>query len=210
MRLAELRGAVVRAAQDMSRLGLVEFTAGNVSARDTESGLIAVTPGSVEYPGMTTEDTVLVDLEGNVVEGWRQPSSETFMHCEIYQRRGDVGGVVHTHSPWATTFAVLGREIPPVSYVISSLGNCIRVAPYATYGTRELAESSAQALGEDNAILLQNHGVLAAGKDVRTALKNAIRVEAVAELYWKASMLGEPVLLTRQQLDAVRARSRAK
>lgn len=85
-----------------------------------------------------------------------------------------------------------------------------RVAPYATYGTRELAASSAEALGEESAILLQNHGVLAAGKDVRTALKNAIRVETVAELYWKASMIGEPIILTSEQLDAVRARSRAK
>lgn len=112
MRLAELREAVVRAAQEMSRLGLVEFTAGNVSARDADTGLVVITPGSVEYPGMTAADTVLVDAEGNVVEGPHKASSETLMHCAIYKRRSDVGGVVHTHSPWATTFAVLGPRDP--------------------------------------------------------------------------------------------------
>lgn len=210
MRLAALREEVARTAQRMYAEGLVEFTAGNVSAIDRASGTVAITPSGIEYDQIHRADVLIIDLEGNVLDGVHQASSETRMHCEVYQHRADVGGVVHTHSPWATSFAALGREIPPVHYGISSIGNCIRVAPYATYGSVELARNATDALGADNAILLQNHGVLAVGADLRAAFKNAVRVEFLAEVFWKSSLLGEPLLLSPEELDRVRARSAAK
>jgi L-fuculose-phosphate aldolase len=210
VRLADLRERVVITARKMVEERLVQSTAGNVSALDRASSTIAITPASIEYDSMHAADIVLIDLEGRVVDGVHAPSSETPMHCAVYKHRADVGAIVHTHSPWATTFAVLGREIPPVHYVISSIGDRVRVAPYTTYGTEELGRYALQTLGMDNAILLQNHGVLAVGADLSAALKNAIRVEFLAEIYWKSCLIGEPILLTAEQLQQVRARSMGK
>jgi L-fuculose-phosphate aldolase len=126
------------------------------------------------------------------------------MHLAVYRRRPDVGAVVHTHSPWATTWAVLGREIPAVHYVIASVGHRVRVAPYATFGSGELAGLAAETLGADNAVLLANHGVLAVGPDLDGALDNAVRVEFLAEVYWKACQIGEPVILPDEEIDRVR------
>jgi L-fuculose-phosphate aldolase len=210
MRLESLREAVAATAHELVRLGLVDTTAGNVSARDPETGLIAIKPTSVNYEKISPADIVIVDADEHPVEGLHTPSSETPMHCMVYRNRPDVGAIVHTHSRWATTFAVLGREIPAVHYVISSIGYRIRVAPYATYGSGSLAANAMGALATDNAVLLQNHGVLAVGADLDAALKNAVRVEFLAEIYWKASMIGEPIILSDDEIDRVRGSSAAR
>ncbi len=132
------------------------------------------------------------------------------MHLAIYRARSDVGAVVHTHSPWATTWAVLGREIPAVHYVIAPVGNCVHVAPYATYGTEELADGAVRALGADNGVLLAGHGVLTVGTDLGAAVEHAMRVEFLGEVYWKAVQVGEPTILPPYELDRVRAQTLAK
>jgi L-fuculose-phosphate aldolase len=207
MRLESLRAAVADTAHELVRLGLVDTTAGNVSARDPETGLIAIKPTSIAYDKIAPADIVIVDPDEHPVEGLHTPSSETPMHCRVYRTRPDVGAIVHTHSRWATTFACLGREIPAIHYVISSIGHRIRVARYATYGSEELAANAVEALADDNAVLLRNHGVLAVGGSLDAALKNAIRVEFLAEVYWKASMLGEPIILSDEEIDRVRGES---
>ena len=210
MRLESLRAAVADTAHELVRLGLVDTTAGSVSARDAETGLIAIKPASIPYERIGAADIVILDPDEHPVEGLHTPSSETPMHCRVYRMRPGVGAVVHTHSRWATTFACLGREIPAIHHVISSIGHRIRVAEYATYGRQGLAENAVAALGPDNAVLLRNHGVLAVGPDLAAALQNAIRVEFLAEVYWKASMLGDPLILADEEIDRVRGESAAR
>ena len=177
--------------------------------RDPGSGTVVITPSAVPYRRIRPADVLLVGPDG-VEEGPNRPSSELDMHLAVYRARPDVAAVVHTHSPWATTWAVLGREIPAVHYVIAPLGNSIRVAPYATYGTMELAEAAVRTLGPYNAVLLAGHGVLVAGADLDAAVEHAMQVEFLAEIYWKAVQVGEPTILPPHELDRVRAQTIAK
>jgi L-fuculose-phosphate aldolase len=209
VRLEAIRAAIAEAGRELERAGLVQGTSGNLSARDSASGTIAITPSAVPYRGIQPGDVLLVGPAG-VEEGPHPPSSELAMHLAVYSARPDVGAVVHTHSPWATTWAVLGREIPAVHYVIAPVANRIRVAPYATYGTRALAEGTVRALGADNGVLLAGHGVLTVGADLGAAVEHAVQVEFLAEVYWKALQVGEPTILPPQELDRVRAQTLAK
>lgn len=210
MRLEALRAAIADAGRELERARLVEGTSGNLSARDPGGGTVAITPSSVEYRRIHPADVLLVDAHGNLEEGLHEPSSELSMHLAVYRRRPDVGAIVHTHSRWATTWAVLGQEIPAVHYVIASIGYRVRVAPYATFGTEELARNVVATLAADNAVLLASHGVLAVGADLRAAFENAVRVEFLAEVYWKAGRIGAPPLLAPEEIDRVRAQAAAK
>lgn len=209
MRLDAIRAAIAEAGRELERAGLVQGTSGNLSVRDPAGGTVAITPSAVPYRRIRQADVLLVG-PGGVESGRHRPSSELAMHLAVYQARPDVGAVVHTHSPWATTWAVLGREIPAVHYVIASLGNCVRIAPYATYGTAELAEGAVRTLGADNGVLLAGHGVLTVGGDLDSAVENALQVEFLAELYWKAVQVGEPTILPPHELERVRAQTLAK
>jgi L-fuculose-phosphate aldolase len=205
MRLQAPREAVATGGRRLVAARLVESTSGNLSVRDRAGGQVAISPSALAYERVTPADVVVVSPDGRVVDGRRRPpSSELGMHLAVYRRRPDVGAVVHTHSPWATTWAVLGREIPAVHYVIASVGRRVRVAPYATFGSGELAGLAAETLGADNAVLLANHGVLAVGPDLDGAFDNAVRVEFLAEVYWKACQIGEPVILPDEEIDRVR------
>jgi L-fuculose-phosphate aldolase len=204
MRLQALREAVATGGRRLVAARLVESTSGNLSVRDGAGGQVAISPSALAYERVTPADVVVVSPDGRVADGRRAPSSELGMHLAVYRRRPDVGAVVHTHSPWATTWAVLGREIPAVHYVIASVGHRVRVAPYATFGSGELAGLAAETLGADNAVLLANHGVLAVGPDLDGALDNAVRVEFLAEVYWKACQIGAPVILPDEEIDRVR------
>jgi L-fuculose-phosphate aldolase len=205
MRLAAAREAVAAGGRRLVAAGLVESTSGNLSVRDAGSGQVAISSSALAYDLVGAADVVVVEPDGRVADGRRVPSSELGMHLAVYGRRADVGAVVHTHSPWATTWAVLGREIPAVHYVIATIGRRIRVAPYATFGSAELASHAATTLGGDNAVLLANHGVLAVGADLDAAFDNAVRVEFLAEVYWKACQVGEPVILPDEEIDRVAA-----
>jgi L-fuculose-phosphate aldolase len=209
VRLAALREAVAVGGRRLATARLVESTSGNLSVRQGPGGPVAISPSALAYERVTPADVVVVALDGRVVDGHRAPSSELGMHLAVYRRRADVGAVVHTHSPWATTWAVLGREIPAVHYVIASIGHRVRVVPYATFGSGDLAGTAAAILGDDNAVLLGNHGVLAVGADLEAAFENAVRVEFLAEVYWKACQVGEPRILPDEEIDRVRARMAA-
>ncbi len=204
---AVARGLVVAAARRLITAGLCVGNSGNVSLR-FEGRFIAITPAGIPYEEMDAEDIVVVDAAGTVVNGHRRASSETGMHLAIYAARADVGAIVHTHSSFATAFAIAGRPIPAVHYVIAPLGDEIRVAPYATFGTAALARGVATTLGADNAVLIGNHGAVAVGPDLRTAFERAERVEELAALAWRAAALGGPVILDRPELERVRAQWR--
>lgn len=199
-----LKEAVLQTAKKMYASGLVKGTSGNVSARVPEEGYILITPTGIPYEDMERDDIVLVDEHGAVVEGFRKPSSEVPMHTRVYRDHPWVQGIVHTHSLFATTFAVLGETIPAVHYLIASMGTTIPVASYATYGTEELAAGASRTIGPDHkGILLQNHGVLAAGTSLDEAYQNAATMEFLAELYYRTRSIGRPILLSDEEIARV-------
>ena len=204
----DLREEVARIARRMISSGLVTGTSGNVSAR-TPEGDVLITPSGLDYGQLEPEDVVLVDLDKNVLEGTLEPSSETPMHTGIYRVRSQVDAVVHTHSRFATTLACLGMEISPVHYMLTTLSQDGRIplAPYATYGTEELAGYAGEALGEHhNACLLQNHGTITVGESAEEAFSRTVVLEEMAEIYYRARLAGEPILLTPDQVEDVAAK----
>jgi len=209
--LAATRRDLVAFGSDLLRRGLLSQTSGNLSVR-TGSGTLCITPSSLEYDRMTGEDIVVCDEGGAVLAGHRVPSSETPLHCAVYDARPDVSAIVHTHSPYATTLAVLGYPIPSVHYMIASLGvTRIEIAPYATYGTPELAASVRDNFtAPARAILIANHGVVAAGTTLKQAADAAETVEILAGLYYRAISAGVPNVLTDAQMAEVMAKYRRK
>jgi L-fuculose-phosphate aldolase len=203
--LPDQRAAVARACRELLAGGLLRGTSGNVSVRDPASGAIAVTPTGVPYPGLREIDVPVLAADGRQLAGDLAPTSEVALHLGIYRARPDVGAVVHTHSMFATTFAVLGEQIPAVHYLIVRAGETVAVAPYARYGTQELAESCVRTLGTGSAVLLANHGAVAVGADLAAAIAVAEAVEFTAELAWRARQLGEPRVLEADQLAEARA-----
>jgi L-fuculose-phosphate aldolase len=201
MLLETERAEVVAAALELLESGLVRGTSGNVSVRVGE--LVAVTPTGVDYRRLAAGHVPVIDLDGRVVDGAYAPSSEVPMHLAVYRAREDVRAVVHTHSMFATTFAALGEELPAVHYVLAWAGTKVRVAPYATYGTGELASNCVDGLGDDQAVLLANHGVIAVGDGLRKAMTVAEAVEFTAELYWRARSVGEPNVLSAYEMRRV-------
>jgi L-fuculose-phosphate aldolase len=197
-----LRQKVAEVAREMVLRGLAHGTSGNVSAR-TATGLFAVTPTGMDHASLEPEDIVLIDEGGKVVEGDRKPTSEVPMHLMIYRNRSDAGAVVHTHSDVATTFAVMGEGIPAVHYLLGFAGKTVRCAPYATYGTEDLAENCLEYLGENKAVLLGNHGVLAYGDSLLAALSVADAVETVAGYYFRARCVGAAKVLDDEEMERV-------
>lgn len=204
MRLQPQREAVVAACRHLLTSGLVTGTSGNISVRDTGSGLLAVSPSGTDYLSMTAEDVAVMDIDGQVVDGRLAPTTEAVMHLGIYAARPDVGAVVHTHSPFATTFAVLGEPVPAVHYILAKAGD-VRVAPYARYGTTQIARACVETLGEDDGVLLANHGVVAVGDGLGSAMAVAEAIEFTAEVTWRARSIGVPNVLDADEMAGVAA-----
>lgn len=173
--------------------GLVTWTGGNVSARDPVTNLVVIKPSGVMYDVLRPEDHVVLDLDGRIVEGTRKPSSDTASHLYIYRHRPDVNGVVHTHSPYATAFAALGRPIPVyLTAIADEFGGPIPCAGFALIGGEAIGEQVIQHIGASPAVLLKNHGVFTVGKSARAAVKAAVMTEDVARTVWYALQLGTP------------------
>lgn len=172
--------------------GLVTWTSGNISARDAESGLVVIKPSGVMYEQLRPEDHVVVDLEGDVVEGKLKPSSDTASHLYIYRQRPDINGIVHTHSPYATAFAALGKPIPVyLTAHADEFGQAIPCAGFALIGGEEIGQQVVEHIGSC-AVLLKNHGVFTVGKNAKAAVKAAVMVEDVARTVHLALQLGQP------------------
>lgn len=187
--------------------GLLSATAGNISARVAPER-IAITPTNIPYPEVRAADVVITDLACRVVDGERRASSETPFHTAIYRARPDVGGVVHTHSPFATTLAVMRRPIPALHYVIASFGVAeIPVVDYETYGSDALARRLEEmAAGGANGALLANHGAVAFGTTLAQAATNASLLEFLAATYYRCLAVGAPVLLPEDEIARVAER----
>jgi L-fuculose-phosphate aldolase len=205
------RAELVVCGRDLLARGLLSQTSGNLSIRLPDDQVL-ITPSSMEYDLIEPSDIVLVGLDGSVVSGERRPSSETPLHCLVYTERPDVGAIVHTHSPYATTLAVLGRPIPAVHYMIAIAGtNEIAVADYATFGTPELARNVRDAFpAPARAALIANHGLVAGARSLKEAASVAEAVEFLAGLYYRALAVGTPVVLSASQMADVYGRHRPR
>ena len=191
---AWLRQRVIDAALDLAATGLSPQMSGNVSAREGAS--VFITPSGIPYSDLLPADIVEIALDGRVLSGRFPPSSEWQMHCAIYGARPEAGGIVHAHSDFATVLAVLKRDIPAFHYMVAVAGGKdIRCAPYATFGTAELAAHAVAALTDRRACLLAHHGQIAIGASVEDALHLAHEVETLSAQYCRALQLGRPELL---------------
>jgi len=195
--LGQQREKVISIARQAWESGLVALTFGNFSLRDKETGCVCVTPSGLEYRGLVPDDIVVVDLEGNIVQGSRKPSVEMPMHLAVYRKRPDVFGICHTHSPYATAWACCKSALPVLVAELAALvgEETVKTAPYRPLGTAELGEVAAGCLGKGYAILLANHGLIAVGPDLETAYSNAVVVEEGARIAYLAENIGETRLL---------------
>ena len=191
--LEHLREEVHKLHLELPKNQLVVWTSGNVSARDPESGLVVIKPSGIHYEALRPEDHVIVDLEGEVVEGALKPSSDTASHLYIYRHRPDVNGVVHTHSPYATAFAALGRPIPVyLTAMADEFGGPIPCAGFALIGGEAIGKQVIEHIGASPAVLLKNHGVFTIGPTAEAAVKASVMVEDAARTVWLALQLGQP------------------
>ena len=204
MLLTAAREEIVATCLELSRAGLVVGTAGNVSVR--EGDLVAVTPSGVRYAGLTPDLVGVHRLDGVPVEAPLAPTSELPLHLAVYAARPEAGAVVHTHSPAATALSALVDEVPAVHYYTELFGGPLRVAPYATYGTEELARNVVQALRDRTACLMGNHGAVAVGPDLAAAHEKSAYLEWLCDVYLRAASAGAPRLLSPAQLAAVAAK----
>ncbi|RJQ86194.1 MAG: L-fuculose-phosphate aldolase [Desulfobacteraceae bacterium] len=189
--------------REMIARNLTTGTGGNLSIIARHADRIVITPSGIAYGAMTPSDMVVCDGAGRVIEGQRRPSSELGFHLALYRHRRDIGAVVHTHSVYATTLACLHLEIPPVHYLVGFAGRNVPLAPYATFGTPALAEAVTNALGDRNAVLMANHGLVTVGRDLAAAFNVAEEIELVARIYYQALAVGEPKILSAAQMDEV-------
>ena len=203
MLLLDERRKVVDYAQKMLSTGLVKGTGGNISLTNEDKSLVAITPSGVAYETMRPEDVVVLDLDGNHVDGDLLPSSELVFHLALLRQRMEIKAVVHTHSDYSTALACLRWELPAVHYLIGSAGFKVPLAPYATFGTPELAEGICETIGDGNAVLLANHGLVAVGVSLSKAFSTAEMVEYVAKLCLITRSVGSPVVLNRGEMQDV-------
>ncbi len=200
--LPQLRADLARYARKMYTSRLVRATQGNLSARDPESGLICITPSGADYETLSAEDIVVVDDEGQVVEGRWRPSVETPLHTLILRRRRDIHCVMHTHSHYATVFGVLYEPVPMIlAESALCLGGEVPIAPYQRSGTPEFAELVARTLGERMAVIWGNHGAMVVGPNLALTFSAAHALEDSAQIYFLARHLGQPALLPPGEVE---------
>ena len=205
--LEALRKTVWQLHMELPRNNLVTWTGGNVSGRDPDSGLVVIKPSGVRYENLQPEHLVILDVDGKVVEGELSPSSDTASHLYIYRQRSDVFGVVHTHSPYATAFAALGRPIPVyLTAVADEFGGPIPCGGFALIGGEEIGKVVVESIGKSPAVLLKNHGVFTIGSSAGSAVKAAVMVEDVARTVWIALQLGVPDEIPTEDVEKLHHR----
>lgn len=200
MLLEKPRKDLVKYGKKLVEHNLTKGTGGNLSFYDDSEGLMALTPSGIPYFDMKPDDIVIMNLDGEVVEGDKKPSSEEAMHRFIYKERDDIKALVHAHSIYSTSLSLLRESLPPAHYMIALAGYDVRCAEYATYGTEELANKAVKSMEGRNAVLLANHGLLAGAGDLPNAFNIAEEIEFVAEVYWRAKAIGEPVILPEDEM----------
>ncbi len=197
--LDEAKELVLATCLQMVKSGLVLGTSGNVSQRVGENQVV-ISPSAIPYESLEKNDMVVIDKEGHTIEGIHRPSSEYPMHLAIYKKRPDIAAIMHTHSPYASAFAVARKTIPAILEEVSHiLKGPVPVTKYAPIGTEELAREAAHNLEQNNAILLANHGVVGVGENLEQALTVCLVVEKTAQVYLMAQQLGTPYIVPAQK-----------
>lgn len=203
MILEKEREQVIEYSLKLLSEGLTNGTAGNVSIFNREKGLVAISPTGVNYSELTPEMISIVDLDKKLIEGLK-PSSELEMHMILYRNREDVNAVIHTHPVYTTVLACLRQDLPAIDYMIAVTGATkVKCAEYASYGTKELAENAYKAMGNSLAVILANHGLTTAGKDIANAFNITVQVEYISNLYIKARNIGEPIILPDNEMNSM-------
>ena len=200
MRLEKLRQEVYECLLELPKNRLVTMHSGTVSGRDPQTDLVVIKPTGYSYEKLTPADLVVVDLDGNVIEGNLKPSSDTGTHLYLYRHRPDVMGVVHTHSPYACIFAVLGRPIPPTMTSAALLGGEIPIGGYVPVGGDLIGKEILDKIGDGKVIIMQSHGVYAIGHTVSAATTYAVEVEDLAKITHFAMLHGTPIVLSPEQV----------
>ena len=201
MLLEQLREIVWKCNLELPKNDLVKMTSGNVSGRDPETGLVVIKPSGYSFEEMTPNHMVVVDMDCRVVEGNLKPSTDTDTHLYVYRHRPDVYGMVHTHSPYASSFAALGQPIPACLTSSAMLGGEIPLGGYAPIGGAEIGQEIISKIGRALAIVMQNHGVFTIGSSPQEATKMAVEVEEIAKITHLAMLRGQPILLSESQVD---------
>ena len=204
--VADVREIVARLHGELPRWGLVVWTAGNVSQRLRGADLFVIKPSGVTYDALTAESMVVCDLDGNLVDGDRSPSSDTAAHAYVYRHMPDVGGVVHTHSTYATAWAARAEPIPCVlTMMADEFGGSVPIGPFALIGDDSIGQGIVETLrgSRSPAVLMRNHGPFTVGADGTAAVKAAVMVEEVARTVHISRQLGEPLAIDQAHIDSL-------
>jgi len=205
--LEKLKEELVRLHSDLPKNNLVTWTGGNVSARDPETGLVVIKASGIRYEEMRPQHMVVMDIDGQRVEGDYKPSSDVYSHLYIYRHRPDVNGVVHTHSRYATAFAAVGKEIPCVLTAMGDeFGGPIPCGGFALIGDEAIGKVVIDSIGKSPAVLLKNHGVFTIGKNATAAVKAAVMTEDAAATVWMALQIGTPDIIPQEDVDKLHER----
>ena len=200
MLMEKARHEIIEYGKKLVTSNLTKGTGGNLSVFDRESGYMAITPSGIDFFEIQPEDIVIMDLNGKVVEGTRNPSSEWEMHLLQYKVRNDIDAVIHAHTTYATVLACLRWELPATHYMIAVAGKNVRCAKYATYGSHELAVNATEAMTDRKAVILANHGILAGANDLLNTFNIIEEIEYCSQIYYMAKSIEEPVVLPDEEM----------
>lgn len=204
MLMEKERKLIVEFGKKLVTSGLTRGTGGNLSIYNRQEKLMAITPSGIDYFEIKPENVAILTIEGKQIDGDKKPSSEVELHRIFYERRTDIDAMIHTHTIYATTLACLNWSLPPVHYMVAVAGKDVRCAPYATFGTRELAENAFQFMKDRKAVLLANHGLLTGGSSLQEAFNITEQIEYCAELYYRTKCIGEPVIISDEEMELMK------
>ena len=204
MLMEKERNLIVEFGKKMVNDHLTSGTGGNISILDRKTGYMAISPSGIDYFETKPEDIVIMNLDGEVIEGKRKPSSEHNLHIALYRKKKDCNSIVHTHSMYCIVLSALNMPIKAVNYILAdSWASSVPVAPYRTFGSKELADAVADTIGTCNACLMANHGLTACGSNVSTAYSLAKECEWIAEIQWRAMCIGTPNIIDDTEMENV-------
>lgn len=204
MLMEKERRQIVLYGKKMVTAHLTIGAGGNLSILDRDTGLMAISPSGLDYYETEPEDIVILRMDGSIAEGSRKPSSESALHIALYQKKPEISSVMHTHSMFCIVLSALNMPIKAVSYLLADAGTFeVPVAPYHTYGTMELADAVTDTIGEGNACLMANHGLVTCGKSIASAFSLAEECEFVSEIQWRSLCIGNPSVLNEEQMKIV-------
>ena len=201
MLMIKAREEIVKYGKKLVTSNLTKGTGGNLSVFDRENGYMAITPSGIDFFEITPEDIVILDLDGKIVEGTRNPSSEWEMHLLQYKTRTDIDAVIHAHTTYATVLACLELYLPSTHYMIAVAGKDVKCAKYATYGSHELAVNATESMKDRKAVILANHGILAGANDLLNAFNIIEEIEYCSQIYYMAKSIGEPIILPNEEME---------